>query len=69
MIISKKLLGKQIIHGFFNKVGGKSKGIYKSLNCGPGSKDKKINIKKNLKVVKNKIRKKIKKHFFITPSS
>ena len=65
MIISKKLLGKQIIHGFFNKVGGKSKGIYKSLNCGPGSKDKKINIKKNLKVVKNKIGKKSKNIFLL----
>ena len=65
MIISKKLLGKQITHGFFNKVGGKSKGIYKSLNCGPGSKDKKINIKKNLKVVKNKIGKKSKNIFLL----
>ena len=35
---------KGIKHGFFNKVGGKSKGIYQSLNCGPGSKDNKINI-------------------------
>ena len=42
MIISKKLFREKMIsHGFLNKNGGKSKGIYKSLNCGPGSKDKK----------------------------
>jgi YfiH family protein len=28
-----------IAHGFFGRVGGVSKGIYASLNCGPGSKD------------------------------
>ena len=27
---------KNLQHGFFNSVGGKSKNIYKSLNCGPG---------------------------------
>ena len=42
MIISKKLSKfKKIRHGFFNRAGGKSIGIYKSLNCGPGSGDKK----------------------------
>ena len=56
MIRSKKLkIFKGISHGFFNKNGGKSEGIYKSLNCGLGSKDKKNNIKKNLKIVKKKI--------------
>ncbi len=56
MIRSKKLkIFKGISHGFFNKNGGKSEGIYKSLNCGPGSKDIKKNIKKNLKIVKKKI--------------
>ena len=56
MIISKKLLKeKKISHGFFNRNGGKSKGIYKSLNCGPGSEDKKINVIKNLDIVKKKI--------------
>ena len=55
MITSKKLLKKKISHGFFNRNGGVSTGIYKSLNCGIGSKDKKINIIKNLKIVKNKI--------------
>ena len=42
---------KNISHGFFNRNGGFSKGIYKSLNCGTGSKDKKIHIEKNLKKV------------------
>ena len=56
MIKSKKLLKiKNIKHGFFNKTGGKSKKIYKSLNCGPGSKDLLSNVKKNLQIVKNKI--------------
>ena len=53
MIKSKKLSKiKNIKHGFFNNVGGHSKNIYKSLNCGPGSKDKKSNIKKNLQIVR-----------------
>ena len=56
MIISKKLSKfKKIKHGFFNKSGGRSRGIYKSLNCGPGSEDKKINVIKNLDIVKKKI--------------
>ena len=42
MFTSKKLFQqKSIRHGFFNKKGGKSIGIYKSLNCGIGSNDKK----------------------------
>ena len=56
MITSKKLNKLNgISHGFFNRCGGKSKGIYKSLNCGPGSNDKRINIYENLKIVKSKI--------------
>ena len=56
MITSKKLLNqKKISHAFFNRNGGKSIGIYKSLNCGPGSNDKKSKVKKNLQIVKNKI--------------
>lgn len=49
-MIKSKILTKypEISHGFFNKNGGVSKGIYKSLNCGPGSKDKKKFINKNL---------------------
>ena len=61
MIQSKKLKKlKGINHGFFNQKGGKSKGIYKSLNCGLGSNDEKINVKKNLRIVKNKLDKKSK---------
>ena len=66
MIKSKKLKKlKGISHGFFNKEGGKSKGIYQSLNCGPGSNDKKKHIEQNLKIVKNKISKKSKKIFLL----
>ena len=56
MISSKKLKKfKDIKHGFFNRNGGRSYGIYKSLNCGVGSLDKKKNISKNLKIVCKKI--------------
>ena len=57
-MIKSKILGKykNISHGFFNKLGGYSNGIYKSLNCGTGSKDNKININKNLKKVCQKIK-------------
>ena len=66
MIKSKKLSKiKNLKHGFFNKNGGKSKNIYKSLNCGPGSKDKTSLIKKNLEIVKKKIDNKAKNIFLI----
>ena len=56
MIVSKKLSNlKEISHGFFNNKGGCSTGIYKSLNCGPGSRDYKTKVSKNLRIVKNKI--------------
>ena len=45
---------KKFKHGFFNRIGGKSKKIYNSLNCGPGSKDNPINVKQNLQIVKKK---------------
>jgi YfiH family protein len=35
---------------------GKSTGVFKSLNCGPGSSDKKKNVLKNLEIVGNKIK-------------
>ena len=56
-MIQSKLMKKykNISHGFFNSLGGCSKGIYKSLNCGIGSKDKKANINYNLKKVCNQI--------------
>ena len=37
-------------------MGGKSTGIFKSLNCGPGSSDKKKNILENLMIVSNRIK-------------
>jgi len=66
LITSKKLLKqKKIRHGFFNRNGGRSCGIYKSLNCGPGSKDKKNKVKENLKIVHDKIAKKSKNIFLL----
>jgi polyphenol oxidase len=66
LFYSKKLLKfSEISHGFFNKNGGISKGIYRSLNCGAGSKDKISNIKKNLKIVKKKISKNSKEIFLV----
>ena len=56
MLKSKKLgKFKRIKHGFFNRKGGFSKGIYKSLNCGLGSKDKIKDVKKNIEKVCVKI--------------
>ncbi len=56
MIFSKLLKKTKIVnHGFFNKKNGFSRGIYKSLNCGIGSKDNKKNVKKNLNYVQRKI--------------
>ena len=56
MIKSKKFKKfKNIKHGFFNNLGGVSSGIYKSLNCGIGSNDRKVNVIKNLKIVSKKI--------------
>ena len=56
-MIKSKILRNQkyVSHYFFNRLGGNSKGIYKSLNCGKGSKDKIANISKNLKIVSKKI--------------
>ena len=56
MFYSKKLKKfKEINHIFFSNKNGFSKGIYKSLNCGQGSKDSKKNIFKNLKYVSDKM--------------
>ena len=56
MFCSNKLSEfKNIKHCFFSRKNGFSKGIYKSLNCGPGSNDDKINIKKNLGLVTKKM--------------
>jgi hypothetical protein len=56
MFFSSKL--KKFIninHCFFSRKNGFSKGLYKSLNCGMGSNDKRENIIKNLKLVSKKI--------------
>ena len=56
MFYSKKLIKlKRIKHCFFSKKNGFSKGLYKSLNCGRGSKDNKKNILKNLNYVAKKM--------------
>ena len=56
MISSKKLKQfRDINHGFFNRSGGKSSGLYKSLNCGIGSSDVKKNVLKNLRIVSKTI--------------
>ena len=56
MFFSKNFKKIRIVkHCFFSRKGGFSKGIYKGLNCGRGSKDNKTNVKKNLKFVSKKI--------------
>ena len=65
MIRSKKLTLLNLKHGFFNSIGGYSKNIYKSLNCGPGSLDNKKDIKKNLLKVRKKISKNAKNIFLV----
>ncbi len=56
MFYSKNLKKfKNIKHCFFSKKNGYSKGIYRSLNCGKGSKDSKNNIKKNLNFIAKKM--------------
>ena len=56
MFYSKKLKKiKQVKHCFFSRKNGFSKGIYKGLNCGKGSKDRRENIKKNLDYVAKKM--------------
>ncbi len=56
-MIKAKILSKykNIKHGFFDRNGGCSKGIYKSLNCGIGSYDSKSNVVNNLKIVSKRI--------------
>ena len=57
MFKSKRLSKfKNINHYFFSRKGGYSTGLYKGLNCGRGSEDKKINVLKNLKYVSKKIK-------------
>ena len=56
MFYSKKLKKfNKISHCFFSRKNGFSKGLYKGLNCGRGSKDNKKNIRKNLDFVSRKM--------------
>ena len=56
MFYSKNLKKiKNINHCFFSRKKGFSRGIFKSLNCGRGSKDSKKNINKNLIFISNKM--------------
>jgi len=56
MYFSKKLQKfKNIKHCFFSRKGGVSNGLYESLNCAIGSKDKKENVLRNLELVSEKI--------------
>ena len=56
MFFSNKLKKfNNINHCFFSKNGGVSQGIYKSLNCGLGSNDRKKNVLENLDIVSEKI--------------
>jgi len=56
MFFSKKLEKFNAIkHCFFSRKNGFSKGLYKSLNCGLGSRDNKENVLKNLELVSKKI--------------
>ena len=51
MFYSDNLKNNNIKHCFFSRKNGTSRGIYESLNCGIGSKDKKETVQKNLELV------------------
>ena len=56
MFFSKKLNKfNELKHCFFSRKGGFSRGLYKGLNCGRGSNDKKSTVAKNLNYVSQKI--------------
>ena len=56
MFYSKKLKKfGDLKHCFFSRKGGYSKGPYKSLNCGLGSKDNKKKVNRNLNYVSKKM--------------
>ena len=56
MKIESKKIKKinNIYHGFFSRNGGVSKGIYSSLNLGFGSKDRRVDLQKNVTIIKKK---------------
>ncbi len=64
MFYSKDLENKDHIqHCFFSRKNGVSQGIYESLNCGIGSKDKKEDVQKNLEIVSENFN--LKKNYLI----
>jgi YfiH family protein len=46
---AENLKHSHIVHGFLGRTGGVSKGIYSSLNCGPGSNDAPDDVAENRK--------------------
>ena len=57
LIRSKKLLKfKTIEHAFFSRLDKKSVGMFRSLNCRPGSSDNKKTILENLAIIESKIK-------------
>ncbi len=57
MFYSKQLKKlRKLNHCFFSRKNGFSKGVYRSLNCGKGSKDDKKSINKNLNYVAEKMK-------------
>ena len=47
----ENLRHETIRHGFFTRLGGVSRGLYHSLNCGLGSQDKRAHVLKNRELV------------------
>jgi NADH dehydrogenase [ubiquinone] 1 alpha subcomplex assembly factor 7 len=56
LLKADNLLGDgSIEHGFFGRAGGTSKGIYASLNCGPGSNDDRAIVIKNREAARGEL--------------
>ncbi len=51
MIAAPQLGAKHIRHGFFSREGGHSSGLFASLNCGMGSGDDRVTVRKNRAIV------------------
>ena len=60
-----KLDKSEVKYGFFSRIGGLSSKNYSSLNCNINSKDKKINVIKNINLAKNTLKLKNTKLKFI----
>ena len=54
LVYKEKFKSKKIFHAFCTRKGGVSKGIFKSLNFGIGSKDSKNFVRKNFNIIKKK---------------